>query len=262
MALLNDAPRAANVVAVGNIKVAMLDRNSFIRLLGPCEEILARNMKNYAHYEQASYENKLAALKGNGITFLLYFCLQLDEDLLDAPRQPSSAPVGAYRRRTAVSSEPVSAMSVGNEAPMVTYPKSEEQIARIMSSIKNNFLFVSLDDEQKKIIVNTMKEMSFAVGDSIIKQGDTGDFFYVLDSGTCECFVRKEAAEPLLVKTYDHGESFGELALMYNCPRAATVIAKTAVVVWAMERLVFRRVLMETTASKRSLYESFLGILF
>lgn len=61
------------------------------------------------------------------------------------------------------------------------------------------------------------------------------------------------------VKTYTKGGSFGELALMYNSPRAATIIAQTDVVCWAVDRITFRKMLMETTSTSRRKYEQFLG---
>ena len=55
------------------------------------------------------------------------------------------------------------------------------------------------------------------------------------------------------------GGSFGELALMYNAPRAATVIsAESQCTLWALDRLTFRRILMESTFARRRMYESFL----
>ncbi len=52
--------------------------------------------------------------------------------------------------------------------------------------------------------------------------------------------------------------SFGELALIYGTPRAATIKAKTAVKLWAIDRDSYRRILMGSTIRKRKLYESFL----
>jgi len=56
--------------------------------------------------------------------------------------------------------------------------------------------------------------------------------------------VKRPGAEPLLVKTYGFGESFGELALMYNCPRQASIIVRgggdlteVVVVVVVIERI-------------------------
>jgi cAMP-dependent protein kinase regulator len=50
IALLTDRPRAATVTAVGNVKVVKMDRDRFNRVMGPCEEILRRNMEIYNQY--------------------------------------------------------------------------------------------------------------------------------------------------------------------------------------------------------------------
>jgi len=47
LALLKNAPRAANVIAKGDVKVVSMERRAFKRLLGPLEEILRRNMDKY-----------------------------------------------------------------------------------------------------------------------------------------------------------------------------------------------------------------------
>lgn len=61
------------------------------------------------------------------------------------------------------------------------------------------------------------------------------------------------------VATIESGGSFGELALMYNAPRAATVMsAEAGCTLWALDRITFRRILMDSTFQRRRLYESFL----
>ena len=50
MALLKNAPRAANVIAKSNLKLASIERESFMRLLGPLTDILKRNMEHYNAY--------------------------------------------------------------------------------------------------------------------------------------------------------------------------------------------------------------------
>ena len=53
-----------------------------------------------------------------------------------------------------------------------------------------------------------------------LKQGDDGDFFYVVDAGELDCTKQyKDKDEPTFLLTYNPGMSFGELALLYNCCR-------------------------------------------
>jgi cAMP-dependent protein kinase regulator len=114
-----------------------------------------------------------------------------------------------------------------NNAAMPSFPKTEEQLARIRAAIKPNFLFRNLDDEQEIDVLAAMKEVIISPGEMIIEQGAAGDFFYVVESGTLEVFVKREGQvldpekgdKPALgrkVATCVEGNSFGELALMHK----------------------------------------------
>ena len=116
-------------------------------------------------------------------------------------------------------------------------PKSEEEAMRIHRVMDRNILFKYLDKEQRSIILNAMFQIDKVVGDVIIKQGDEGDNFYVIDSGVAEIFINQKNAPPLLVLTCKDGDSFGELALMYDAPRAATVIAKTPMKLLTLQQI-------------------------
>lgn len=97
-------------------------------------------------------------------------------------------------------------------------------------------------------------------------QGDAGDYFYVVEKGSFDVYVNDSGAlQPgpdgmgKKVGSVQAGGSFGELALMYNAPRAATVVsAEIACTLWALDRVTFRRILMESTFARRRLYEKFL----
>ena len=56
-------------------------------------------------------------------------------------------------------------------------------------------------------------------------------------------FIESPGASPVKVATYAAGHSFGELALMYSAPRAATVVAKIPTAVWTISGQLFRSVL-------------------
>jgi len=163
-------------------------------------------------------------------------------------------------RRTSVSAESMAPTSADNGPPpeKIVIPKSAEQRARIETSIRNNFLFKNLDEEQYNDVVDAMSEKKFGVGETVIKQGAVGDFFYVTESGSLDVFVSRAGGEPIKVASYGPNSSFGELALMYNAPRAATIKTTSESVLWALDRVTFRRILMDSTSKKRRYYESLL----
>lgn len=160
-------------------------------------------------------------------------------------------------RRTSVSAESM-APTTDKDYVKVNIPKTDEQRRRIDASIRANFLFKSIDEEQFTDVVNAMAEKRVEPGEAIITQGGIGDYFYVVETGALDVFVSRNGAAPVKVTDYGPNGSFGELALMYNAPRAATVVATESCVLWALDRVTFRRILMENTSRKRRMYERFL----
>jgi cAMP-dependent protein kinase regulator len=60
------------------------------------------------------------------------------------------------------------------------------------------------------------------------------------------------------LKTYEPGEAFGELALLYNAPRAATIKAKSNCLLWVLDRNTFNHIVKDASMRKREKYEDFL----
>ncbi|XP_059615499.1 cAMP-dependent protein kinase type II regulatory subunit isoform X1 [Phlebotomus argentipes] len=140
-----------------------------------------------------------------------------------------------------------------DEGATAIFPKTDEQRARLVESVKNILLFRSLDKEQMNQVLDAMFEKIVRTDEYIIRQGDDGDNFYVIESGKYRAFVGET-----LIHTYDNSGSFGELALLYNMPRAATIQAATEGQLWAMDRQTFRRILLKSAFRKRKMYESLL----
>uniref|UniRef100_A0A4W5PMX6 Protein kinase cAMP-dependent type II regulatory subunit beta n=1 Tax=Hucho hucho TaxID=62062 RepID=A0A4W5PMX6_9TELE len=140
---------------------------------------------------------------------------------------------------------------------MVTHPKTDEQRQRLQEACRDILLFKNLDPEQFSQVLDAMFEKSFEVGEHIIDQDDDGDNFYVIERGIFDICMRVDGIEKT-VGAYDNRGSFGELALMYNTPRAATIIATSPGALWCLDRLTFRRIIVKNNALKRRLYEEFI----
>lgn len=130
---------------------------------------------------------------------------------------------------------------------------SAQQRSELAKTLSLNFLFQQLDATAKATVVAALQKKQFAAGTEIITQGDVGDYFYIIESGTVDFYVNGTK-----VNTLGDGSSFGELALMYNSPRAATAVAAGPVTCWALDRATFRRILLEGTFNRRIMYEDFL----
>merc|ERR1719194_176787 len=102
-----------------------------------------------------------------------------------------------------------------------------------------------------------MLEVPAKAEEVLIKEGDDGDFLFVIEQGILDCKKIIEGSEKV-VKTCEAGDAFGELALLYNCPRAASVEAREKCVLWKLDRDTFNHIVKEAAAKKRERYESFL----
>ncbi|GHJ85485.1 hypothetical protein NliqN6_1887 [Naganishia liquefaciens] len=188
---------------------------------------------------------------------------------------PTSAPVGGASGLPPIMDADTTP-TLGSTASQSLPQKSEEQLDRIKQSISNNLLFRNLDEEQERDVLAAMREVHVDAGHVVIEQGAAGDYFYVVEDGQFDIYVKKagdgdvvtisEAQDDMeskwgkKVHTAVPGGSFGELALMYNAPRSATVVAQTKGTLWALDRISFRTILLDHTSRKRRMYETFLAI--
>lgn len=125
------------------------------------------------------------------------------------------------------------------------HPKTEDEIAFISKVLGDSFVFASLARKERRILVDAFERTEVPKGRVIINQGDIGDYFYILQKGNIKFVV--DGAE---VGEAESGESFGELALMYDSPRAATAIAMGSCHLFRVGQRTFRRILMSFDVKK------------
>lgn len=170
-------------------------------------------------------------------------------------------------RRTSVSAESLNPSAADDNWKPPYHAKSADQLERLKTSVSANFLFSHLADESSAVVLGALVEKPIPAKDiKVITQGDAGDYFYVVENGTFDIYINsKGTIEPgpqgmgNKVNSIGPGGSFGELALMYNAPRAATVVStEPNSTLWALDRVTFRRILMDSAFQRRRMYESFL----
>ena len=137
----------------------------------------------------------------------------------------------------------VMAKAVEKDYVKKTIPKSTEVKQIIYNAIKFNMLFKACSEEELSDLIDAFESADFAAESIVIQQGDEGNHFYVVESGTLDISVRMEGDETKSVRVgvpYVPESAFGELALMYGSPRAATITAKEDCKLWCIDRRAFR----------------------
>ena len=137
--------------------------------------------------------------------------------------------------------------------------KSAESKRAILDKLNKAFMFQSLSDKEKDVVIDAMEEINAPEHEAVIKEGEQGDCLYVVGQGSLDCTkVFPGNKEPTLLKRYVVGEAFGELALLYNAPRAATITAFEECVLWQLDRDTFNHIVKDSAVRRREKYELFL----
>ncbi|GBL91577.1 cGMP-dependent protein kinase, isozyme 1 [Araneus ventricosus] len=111
----------------------------------------------------------------------------------------------------------------------------------IKEAIMENDFLKNLDSSQVREIVDCMYCQYFTKGTQVIKEGDVGSHLYVSAEGNLRVLKRSK-----VIGSVGPGKAFGELAILYNCTRTATVEALEDAKIWVMDRKAFHAIMMKT----------------
>ncbi|XP_055838155.1 cGMP-dependent protein kinase, isozyme 2 forms cD4/T1/T3A/T3B isoform X1 [Episyrphus balteatus] len=133
------------------------------------------------------------------------------------------------------------------------HDKDERSRELIKSAILDNDFMKNLEITQIREIVDCMYPVKYAAKSLIIKEGDVGSIVYVMEEGRVEV-----SREGKYLSTLSGAKVLGELAILYNCQRTATITAITECKLWAIERQCFQTIMMRTGLIRQAEYTDFL----
>lgn len=142
--------------------------------------------------------------------------------------------------------------------------KSDEQKKRLSQALKGSVMLQSMTNDQLELIYGLMQSVDVSEGEWVIRQGEEGDRFYIIDEGKFEVRISTQAPGrgPVkgdggkVVHVYEGSKekrmhpSFGELALLYSAPRAASIVAQTDGKLWALDRAALKSVMLDNAGKK------------
>jgi len=123
---------------------------------------------------------------------------------------------------------------------------SSATVFLLRSTLRAHYLFDALSAEDITALLADMSPLTVEQGQHIIEQNERGDLFFCIEKGTAIASV----IDMGVVKSYGSGDSFGELALLHECPRSATVTATTDCKLWTLGLRSFRSVASSSSSKK------------
>lgn len=119
----------------------------------------------------------------------------------------------------------------------------ERERQRRIKALENVALFAPLNEDERLQVADGLVYAPFAAGDAMTRQGAVAHWLYIVISGTAEGWYQSERGEHILIETIEAGQVFGELGLMTGVPRANTVLAKTDVEAYRLDKSTFEAIL-------------------
>jgi MFS family permease len=128
----------------------------------------------------------------------------------------------------------------GSLLPLVVIPawprlnaidRAAEVPVERLELLRANPIFAPLPASTLEQLAHALEEVPASAGEEIVRQGEPGDRFYLIKEGGFDVYVDGEPVQSL-----EAGDSFGEIALLRNVPRTATVRARTEAVLYALDR--------------------------
>lgn len=127
--------------------------------------------------------------------------------------------------------------------PPATLETEELAVSRRIMSLERVHLLKVLEENQLRRLAGESRELRFAAGEQLIRQGDAGESMFVILEGSVEVTTVEDSVGPVSLARLGPGDFFGEMSLMTGASRSATVTAIGEAHVLEIDKQSFRRVL-------------------
>lgn len=239
LALITNQPRATTVIAKSDVSCYCISQEAFERIVD-LKTLFASNIDLYKDYSESALARSRV----------------VEEEVSDGPKEENT-PQEAEAEQARIAAFKAQAkrgrrgtVFVAAEAPVLNFvppvhEKTPEQSNKLLELLEGAKLLKYLDGSSKLTVIRALFSKTEPAGTDVIKQGDEGDLFYILESGSADVFIKSGDEEAKLVTQYSAGAVFGELALMYGEPRAATVHTTSDCLLWCLDRATFKNIMMK-----------------
>lgn len=139
----------------------------------------------------------------------------------------------------------------------VSFAKDERVVEIILRALESSALFKNYK-LLGRLLVEGFERVDAVAGEVVVQQHDMGDFFYIIQSGRADIHMQSDGYS-IKLGTLGSGEFFGELALLYNTPRAATVMCIESTILWRISRQNYRAIVAQNSAKTAIHYVSLIS---
>ncbi len=121
----------------------------------------------------------------------------------------------------------------------------QRELVRRLKTLKRVELFAQMSDDELHSMAGRLKYAPFAKGNLITKQGTVSQhWLFIIINGEAEIYLEGQSGEKRILNVLGKGDFFGEMSLMTGAPRAASVIAKTDVECYRLDKEAFEAVML------------------
>lgn len=273
---LNNHKTVADVLAVGDVKTCRLHRAHFEMCMGPVVDYMRSNADKsakFAYYNTITEDDGTGNKKvltdftfgdageggdqGGNDAFANAFSGGDDEEENDdggdeAGGKKKGTSQSPKSRRIGVSDE---VMEKDDNWKPPVYEKNADDTALLQKALRQNTLMKSLESSDFKTVVLAMKKHTFKTGTLIMTQGaEGGSHYYIISEGVVDILKNDN-----YICSFSEGQGFGEMELMYVQPTVASVKARNDVTAWSLDRVTYKRLVMEIAIKRRALYSELVG---